>query len=88
MNNLCSILLLETSLPDTSSEMRVVNLDSIPVYSAFHYQCSKYTGRVYVLSEVTFSFNHFSLNLFDLFTVNILYACGQIDHSQNCLPVT
>ena len=34
MNNLCSILLLETSLPDTSPEMRVVNLDSIPVHSA------------------------------------------------------
>ena len=29
-----------------------MNFDSIPVYNTFHFQCSKYTGRIYVLSEV------------------------------------
>ena len=37
----------------SSSEKRVVNIDDIPVHASFHYQCSKYTGRIYVLTGVS-----------------------------------
>jgi len=34
-----------------SPEERVVNIDSIPVYSVFKFLCSKYTGRIYLLTH-------------------------------------
>ncbi|XP_060588845.1 DNA annealing helicase and endonuclease ZRANB3-like [Ruditapes philippinarum] len=35
----------------TKEEKRIVNLDTIPVYTMLKYQCSKYTDRVYLLTQ-------------------------------------
>jgi hypothetical protein len=37
----------------TEEEKRIVNLDTITVYTMLKYQCSKYTDRVYLLTQVS-----------------------------------
>ncbi|XP_052270914.1 DNA annealing helicase and endonuclease ZRANB3-like isoform X3 [Dreissena polymorpha] len=39
-----------TDVPAPSPEKRMVDIDCIPVYNLFYYVCSKYTGRVYLLT--------------------------------------
>lgn len=44
-------ILITVSRP-IEDERRVVDLDSVPVHTMFKYQCSKYTDRIYLLTQV------------------------------------